>query len=55
MAKIRIFGELLQGSHKTGYCQTSTGIILQLGLHVHQVLSNAKEVTCKPFAELIWR
>ena len=47
MAKIRIFGELLQGSHTTSSCQTSTGIILPLGLLVHQVLSNSKEVMCE--------
>ena len=47
MAKIRIFGELLQGSHKTSFCQTSTGITLPLGLLVHQVLSNSKEVMCE--------
>ena len=44
MAKIRIFGELLQGSHTTILCQTSTGDILPLP---HQVLSNSKEVMCE--------
>ena len=41
-------GELLQGSHTTILCQSSTGNILPPGLLVHQVLSNSKEVMSKP-------
>ena len=47
MAKIGIFGELLQGSRTTILCQTSTGNILPPGLLAHQVLSNSKEVMSK--------
>ena len=35
MAKIGIFGKLLQGSHTTILCHTSTGNILPPGLLVH--------------------
>ena len=48
MAKIGIFGELLQGSHTTILCQTSTANILPPGLLVQKVLSNSKEVMSKP-------
>ena len=47
MAKIGIFDGLLQGSHTISSCQTSTCIILPLGLLVHQVLSNSKDVMCE--------
>ena len=47
MVKSRIFGELLQGSHTSSERQTLTGIMLPLGLLVHQVLSNSKEVMCE--------
>ena len=47
MAKIGIFGKLLQGSHTTILCQTSTGNILPPGLLVHQVLFNSQEVMSK--------
>ena len=45
--KKQIFGELLQGSHTTSERQTPTGIMLPLGLIVHQVLSNSEEVMCE--------
>ena len=47
MVKSRIFGDLLQGSHTTSERQTPTGIMLPLGLLVHQVLSNSEEVMCE--------
>jgi len=37
MAKSRIFGDLLQGSHTTSEHQTPTGTMLPLGLLVLQV------------------
>jgi len=47
MAKSIIFSELLQGSHTTSERQTPTGIMLPLGLLVHQVLSNSEEIMCE--------
>jgi len=44
MAKSRIFGDLLQGSHTTSERQSHTGIVLPPGLLLHQVLSNFEEV-----------
>ena len=45
--KFRIFSELLQGSHTTSERQTPAGIMLPLGLLVHQVSPNSKEVMCE--------
>ena len=45
--KAEYFGELLQGSHTTSERQILTGIMLPLGLLVHQVLSNSEEVMCE--------
>jgi len=45
--KVEYFGDLLQGSHTTSEGQTPTGIMLPLGLLVHQVWSNSEEVMCK--------
>ena len=47
MAKSIIFSDLLQGSHTTSERQTPIGIMLPLGLLVHQVLSNSEEVMCE--------
>ena len=54
MAKSIIFSELLQGSHTTSERQTPTGIMLPLGLLVHQVLSNSEEVMCEHLKSHIW-